>query len=277
MSVLSFPATGRTATIINRTGSVIGVCGTTIGPYGTKTVSLRKIYGHPSYHSELQALVAASPPKIQVQLSLDILDVSDLEKLDAPLSGDIWLTRQIWTDPVASDVDAFKTSFTAPAADTTYSGSALNGATGQGEVDFARNFTITGTTGTGEALESKVITVTGTDMDDQALQEQITTTVLGASASATDEGKHAFKTITSVAVPADSSGSPGAYEFGFGEVFGLSRPLTQGGLIKEFTDNAVPGGAATVVLNPTALPNGSVDFNTSPNGAHDYVVYFIAN
>lgn len=274
MSVLSFPATGRTLTVINRTGGVIGAAGTTIGPYGTKVVSLRKIYGHPSYHSELQSLVSLG--KIQVQLSLDILDVNDLDKLDAPLSGDIWLTRQIFTDPVASDVDAFKTSFTAPAADTTYSGSDLDGATGQGEVDYARNFTVTGTTGVGEALESKVITVNGTDMDDQALQEQITTTVLGASASATDEGKHAFKTITSVAVPADASGSPGAYEFGFGEVFGLSRPLTQGGLIKEFTDNAVPGVAATVVLSPTALPNGSVDFDTSPNGVHDYVVYFIA-
>ena len=273
MSTLSFPATGRTLTLINRTSRVLGVAGTTIGPNGTKTISLRKVHGHPTYMSTMEALIRTG--SLQVQLTQDVLSATDMGQLDAPLSGDLWLARDIFTNPATADVDAIKASFTAPAADTAYSGSDLDGAIGAGDLDFARNITIKGTCGVGEALDGGDAIVTGTDADGQAMTEVITLSAVVASANATDEGAYAFKTVTSVMIPADASGSPGAYEIGFGNKFGLSKPLSQGGLLQETTDNAIPGTGATVVLSATALPNGTVAFNTDPNGVHDYIVYYI--
>lgn len=275
MATLVFPNTGRTLTITNRTGGVLGAVGTTIGPFGTKSVPLRKLLGHPTYMTSLEALIAHGD--VTAQVVGDVLSASDAGVLDAPLSGDLWLTRQIWTNPVAADVDAIKSSFTAPAAATTYAGTQLDGVTGTGEFDYARTVTITGTTGAGEALEAKTAVINGIDLDGQALQVNLALTILGESDTVTNETAAAFKQITSIYLPADASGSPGAYEIGFGVKLGLMRPLTQGGLIQETTDNAVPGTAATIVLSPTALPNGTVEFNTAPNGVHDYIAYFIAS
>jgi hypothetical protein len=273
MSVLSFPSTGRTLTLINRTNGRIGVLGTMLGPYGTKVLSLRKVQGHPTYMSQLQALVHAG--KLQVQLTSDILNEDDVKYLDAPLTGEIWLTRDVFTNPAAEDVNGIKTSFAAPAVATNYSGTALNGVVGAGELDYARNITITGTAGALEALTGKTMVITGVDMDGQALSESIAVTARAGGESGTDAGVHAFARVTNIYVPADISATPGSYEIGFGVKFGLSRPIVQGGLLKEFTDNAVPATAATLVLSPTALPNGTVTFFTAPNGTHDYVVFYI--
>lgn len=275
MATLVFPNTGRTLTITNRTGKVLGAVGTTIGPFGTKSVPLRRLLGHPTYMTSLEALI--NNGDVSAQVVGDVLSASDAGVLDAPLSGDLWLTRQIWTAPVGSDADAIKTSFTAPAAATTYSGTLLDGVSGPGEFDYARSITVTGTTGVGEALEAKTAVINGIDIDGQAIQVNLALTVLGASATVTDETAAAFKQVNSIYIPGDASGSPGAYEFGFGVKLGLMRPLTQGGLMQETTDNAVPGTAATVVLAATALPNGTVEFNTAPNGVHNYIAYYIAS
>jgi len=275
MATLVFPQTGRTVTITNRTGKVLGVLGTTVGPFGTKSINLRKLLGHPTYMSSLETLITNGD--VSAQVVGDVISSEDASKLDAPLSGELWLTRQVWNNPVAADVDAIKTSFTAPAADTTYSGSQLDGIVGAGELDYARNIVITGTTGGGEALDGGTAIVTGIDIDNQPIQENFTLGAIGASTSDTQTGVKAFKQVTSVLIPGDASGTPGSYEIGSGTVFGLVRPLTQGALIQEATDNAVPGTGATVVLAATAEPNGSVDFNTAPNGAHDYIVYYIAS
>jgi hypothetical protein len=244
-----------------------------LGPFGTKIMPLRKVQGHPTYMSQLQALVHAG--KIQVQLTSDILAEDDVKYLDAPLTGEVWLTRDIFTNPALADVNAIKVSFAAPAVATSYNGVTLDGVVGAGELDFARNITVTGTAGALEALTQKTMVFTGVDRDGQAMSESLVVTARAGGASGTDAGIHSFKRISNIYVPADISATPGSYEIGFGVKLGLSRPLTQGGLVKEFTDNATPGGAATVVLSPTAMPNGSVQFNTAPDGTHDYVVYFI--
>jgi hypothetical protein len=244
-----------------------------LGPFGTKVMSLRKVQGHPTYMSQLQALVHAG--KIQVQMTSDILAEEDVKYLDAPLTGEVWLTRDIFTNPAAADVNGIKVSFAAPAAITNYSGTDLDGVVGAGELDFARNITVTGTAGALEALTGKTMVFTGVDRDGQAISESLVVAARAGGESGTDAGVHAFKRISNIYVPADASGTPGSYEIGFGTKLGLSRPLTQGGLLKEFTDNAAPGGPATLVLSPTAMPNGTVEFFTAPNAAHDYVVYYI--
>jgi hypothetical protein len=275
MATLVFPSSGRTLTITNRTGNILGVVGTTIGPYNTKSVPLRKMLGHPTYQTSLETLIANGD--VTAQVVGDVISSDDASKRDAPVSGELWLSRQIWTNPVAADVDAIKTSFTAPAADTTYSGTNLDGATGTGEFDYARTVTVKGTTGVGEALDGGTAVINGLDIDGQPIQVNLTLSAIGASTNVTDETSAAFAQITSVLIPADASGAPGSYEIGFGVKLGLVRPLTQGGLIQETTDNAVPGTAATVVLAGSAAPNGTVEFDTAPDGAHDYIVYFIAS
>jgi len=274
MATLSFPSTGRLLTLINRTGQVLGVVGTTIGPFGTKTVPLRRIQGHPTHMSKLETLIRNGD--VQASVTQDILDANDVSKLDAPLSGEIWLTRQVFTDPVAADVDAIKTSFTAPAADTTYSGAQLDGVVGAGELDYARNIVITGTTGGSEALDGGTAVVYGVDTNGQPIQENFTLGAIGASTSDTATGVQAFAKVTAVLIPADASGTPGAYEVGFGDLLGLIRPLSQGGLLAEFEDNAVPGTPGTIVLSGTSAPNGTYSPDSSPDGSLDFIVYFIA-
>jgi hypothetical protein len=275
MATLVFPSSGRTLTVTNRTGRILGILGTTVGPFNTKTIPLRKLMGHPTYMSSLETLIANGD--VTAQVVGDVISADDASKLDAPLSGELWLSRQIWTDPVAADVDAIKASFTAPAADTTYSGTQLDGTTGEGEFDYARTVTIKGTAGGGEALDGGTAVINGLDIDGQPIQVNLTLSVVGGGATATDETDAAFRQVTSVLIPADASGSPGAYEIGFGVKLGLARPLTQGALIQETTNNAVPGTPATVVLAATGLPNGTVEFDTAPDGSNDYIAYYIAS
>jgi hypothetical protein len=275
MATLTFPSTGRTLTIINRTGRILGVVGTTVGPYNTKSVPLRKMLGHPTYMSSLETLI--NNGDVTAQVVGDVISSDDASKLDAPLSGELWLSRQIWTNPAAADVDAIKASFATLAADTTYSGTDLDGTTGAGEFDYARTVTIKGTTGGGEALDGGTAVISGLDIDGQSMQVNLTLSAIGGSTNVTDETTAAFAQITSVLIPGDASGTPGSYEIGFGKKFGLVRPLTQGALIQETTDNAVPGTAATVVLAASGAPNGTLEFNTDPDGVHDYIAYFIAS
>ena len=274
MTRLSFPSTGRLLMVINRTNHILGVAGTTIEAFGTKAISLRKIQGHPTNMSQLETLIQQG--SISAAVTNDIISANDAKQLDAPLSGEIWLSRQIWTDPPAADVAAFKTSFSAPIADTVYAAVDFDGVVGDDDLDYARNITFTGTTGGIEALDAKVAVLTGIDIDGQPIRENLPLSALGGGSVVTDIGIHSFRRLTNVLIPADTNGSPGAYEIGFGDKMGLDRPLMQGGILKEFTDNAAPAAPAAVVFAPTALPNGTVVFDAAPDGAKDFIVYYIA-
>jgi hypothetical protein len=274
MATQSWTEGGRQITIINRCNQTVGVCGLALGPYATTTVPLRKIQGHSSYMTELYNLKLKG--KIDAQLNSDILDLVDLPVMDAPLSGEVWLTREVWNNVVTNDRDGIKASFTAPAANTTYSGTDLDGAYGTGDLDYARNITIYTVCGGGEATIEKDFVITGVDINGQVLVETITVAAVGGGANTTTQGVYAFKSITSVYVPLDSSGSPGAHEIGFGKKLGLKRPLTQGGMIAEFVGNAA-AGAGTVALSTTGLPNGTYSPALDPNGARDWVVYYVAS
>jgi len=270
----------REITVINRTSGVIGVMGGQIGPNGTKNFPLQKLQGTGLYGigsntkaTKLAAQVAAG--LVTVVLNGDKLSADQVTNLDAPISAELAIVREIFTNLTAADPNAFKTSFAAPAALTTYVPANFDGAVGAGTINPPRNFTITGTTGGGEALTSKAVVVTGVDINGGVQSETITTTVLGASDTHTDEGVIAFTQILSVRVPADP-GAVGDYEFGFGTVVGLSAPLTQGGLIREFIDNSIVT-TGTIVLAGTSAPNGTFKPATAPNDTHDYIAVYIPN
>lgn len=274
MTIQAWTEGGRQLTIINRSAQTLGVCGIVLDPYTTKNIPLRKVQGHTSYMTELFNL--KNKGVVDVTLNSDVLDPTDLQYIDAPVTGDLWVTREVWNNVATIDRDGIKTSFSTAAAATTYSGTDLDGATGTGDMDYARNFQVYAVTGGGEALVQKTFVITGLDINGQVLSESLVVGALGAGANATTQGVYAFKSISSVYVPADASGVPGSYEFGFGKKLGLSRPLTQGGMIAEFMSNAA-AVAGTVVLSTTGLPNGTYSPNSDPNATRDWVVYYIAS
>lgn len=274
MTTVAYTTGGRTVTIINRSTSTIVFMGRSIAPGSSSTVALRDIQGHPSRMTQLRTLKANGDADIQ--LVTDLLNDTDLRYLDAPLPSDVYLSRDVWNNVVASDDDAIRAVWTATAAAATYSGSDLDGAYGVQNLDYPRNIAIRGVTGGGEALVEKDVIVTGVDINDQVLQETITVSTGGQGAvnDTTYQGAYAFKRVTSLYFPADGSGSPGEYRVGFGQKLGLSRPLTQGGMIAEFVSNVV-AGAGTVALSTVGLPNGTYSPALAPNGARDWVVSYI--
>jgi hypothetical protein len=266
---------GRLVTLTNRTAASIGAAGKVVRPGKAVSVPLAVVQGNAHYMDEINAYIANPGSGLSVDVDGSPITASNVATLDAPIGGDFQATREVWDNLAAADADAIKVAFTAPAADTTYSGSDLDGAVGPGEMLPPRNIVITGTTGVGEALDGGTAVVIGEDADGVLRTENFTLAAIGASSSDVQTGVIAFKRIVSVTMPADASGSPGDYEIGFGVKIGLARKLSQGALLKEFTNNAVPGTAATVVLAGTSAPNGTVQFDTAPNGTNDYAVVYV--
>jgi hypothetical protein len=269
----SIPATGRTVTITNLGRASIGVAGTVIGPYKTKTISMRYIEGHPTHSTKLATLVTAG--KAKVVFDSDALTATETQGLDSPVSAELRTVRDVFTNPVILDLNGIKTAFALAAVDTTYSGTGLNGAVGALPLDYARNITIRAITVGGEATEEHAVVVRGLDKFGQPLVETITVGAQGAGADNTTQGLYAFSSVTSIFVPADVSVAPGDYEIGFGDKLGLSKPLSQGGMLAEFMDNAI-AVAGTVALSAVGQPFGTYLPNTAPEGTHDYVVIYIA-
>lgn len=263
---------GRTLTLINRTGRILGVMGRTVPASGSLDVAFAHVQGNNTYMAQLNKL--GSEGLLSLQLDGVALSNESLLTLDANLPGSVLLTREVFTNLAAADPNAFKIAFLAPAVATVYAGSDFDGATGAYGLHPPRNVTITGTTGGGEALEAKTATVTGLCIDGSIKSETIALTILGAGATVTDAGALAFTKLVSVSIPGDASGSPGDYEFGFGDIIGLARMLSTGMLTKLFADNVAEAAAATV-LSGVSGPNGTFSPTTSPNGAVDFVVCYV--
>ena len=286
MATITSELQGRLLTLVNRTGYAVGVAGKVLPAGGTLQVRLAdvqnqkrvvemgvEIHLDPRYMDELQSLVDSE--KISIAVESDVkIDGTAAQELDAPLDAQLQAAREVWNNLAAADADGIKTAFTAPAADTTYTGSDLDGAVGPGYLGPPRNITFTGTCGVGEDLDGGTAVIVGEDIDGQLRSESVTLSVVAASATATDEGAIAFRRVDSILIPADASGSPGDYEIGFGNKIGFSRPMQQGFPVAEFEDNAVatPG---TVVLSGTSAPNGTYAPNTDPNGVHDYILVYV--
>lgn len=174
------------------------------------------------------------------------------------------ITVEEWTNPVAADDNAIKTSIATAATEQTYTGSALNGIVGTAVMSPARNITVTTTDDAG--TWDGVITVYGLDANGFVQTEEITlanNTVIA--------GVKAFKKVTKLVVDAQNN-TDGAFIVGFGDLIGLTKkPKARAGLaciLKEIYDGGVVTNGALDATNATYAPN------TAPNGAHDYAVYY---
>lgn len=186
------------------------------------------------------------------------------------------IIKDSWTNPATADADGYSVSHAGAGAAGTTSmtiGGALASG-GVGTADFARNVVITVTHAS--AVVAMSGTITGTDANGNTITEDWSVTA--GTTSKTFTGKKAFKTVTSITetVAADASGN--SIVAGTGNVLGLSTISALPSAVKEVVDGAIVTNGTFVAGDSasTADPRGTYAPNTAPNGAHDYVVYFLS-
>ncbi|MCM2334730.1 MAG: hypothetical protein NDI82_12385 [Anaeromyxobacteraceae bacterium] len=157
----------------------------------------------------------------------------------------------------------------ATAADTngilaavTDDGTAQTISTGFTQPSVPRNITATagGTAGDIKAIQ---VIVTGTNYADEVITETLPAFTVDTAGTVT--GNKAFKTITSVVIPAhDGTGATTA--IGFGEKLGLPFKFAHNTHIKTALGNTVEGTPPTVAVSSTAIESNTIDLNSSLNG-----------
>ncbi len=186
-------------------------------------------------------------------LTTDISDVSVLREQ---------LAHILIKAPVAIDTDGVLTAVTDTGEEQVIT-------TGITSPDFPRNITATagGTAGDIKAIQ---VIVTGTNYADEVISETLPAFTVDTAGTVT--GSLAFKTITSITIPAhDGTGATTA--IGWGKSFGLPYKLPYSTLLKAFFDTAVDTGTITADL--TDIEKNVFTVNGSPNGVKDINLYMI--
>jgi hypothetical protein len=134
-----------------------------------------------------------------------------------------------------------------------------------------KNLTVTAA-GTDADVKAVQVTITGTNYADEVITEAMpafTVNTLG-----TVVGSKAFKTITSISVPA-MDGNGVTVSVGEGEKLGLPYKLPLNTVIRTFLGGTLEGTAPTVTTSTTAVESNTVDLNTALDGAKAVDVYLI--
>lgn len=174
--------------------------------------------------------------------------------------------------PAAASVNAIKLAIASVASVQSYSGVALDGATGPAVMSPPRNVTVT-TAGSTASDASATATIKGTDVNGAALSETITVSQTAATAA----GAKMFATVTEIDLPA-ADGTGATLAFGFGAILGLpSKGETRAGglaVFGESVNGARPATAGVYASSATAPPNGSYAPNTAPDASHSYAILY---
>src|SRR5574337_1095199 len=109
------------------------------------------------------------------------------------------------------DADAIKTSVATVASAVSYSGAALNGAVGAGAITPTKTISVTSSVSAATYNTTDPIVITGTNERGEVITDSLLLTAAGGNE--TIGGKHAFKTVTKIDVPAQL-GTGGAFTFG---------------------------------------------------------------
>jgi hypothetical protein len=202
-------------------------------------------------------------------IQAEVADIRD--DLERDLSANAAIAVEEYTNPPAADPDAFKTSIASTVATNSYSGAALNGATGVGELSPPRNVTVS-TAGATPADAPATATFTGLDIDDNVISEAVSV----PQTATTAVGAKAFKKVTSIALTA-GDGTGALLEFGFGSIIGLAKTLkARAGLstlVMEI-EAGVKVTTGTIAAASVGLPHGTYLPANTPNGTRDYAVYY---
>lgn len=164
------------------------------------------------------------------------------------------------TIAAASATVASTTGIHAAVTDT---GSAQTITTGITQPSVPRNVTATagGTAGDIKAIQ---VIVAGTNYAGTAITETLTAFTVDTAGTVT--GAKAFKTITSITIPAhDGTGATTA--IGYGEKLGLPDKLPANTVVLASLGGVKEGTAPTVAVSSSALESNTVDLNSSLNSS----------
>lgn len=190
---------------------------------------------------------------------------------DIKLPTQAIMEHQLITDPIVATTNRIKTTY---AGATSAAAVTLSSFTAQ--PDVPRNLTITPTGTTGD-VESCVITVTGTNFFGATITEAFT---FAADASTAQTGAKAFKTVSSVAFPADceSGGFAATWIIGVGEKLGAKRCMAAAGnLVFSTVAGVYETTRATVTADADEVEKNTFDFNGTMDASADFDAYFIQN
>lgn len=131
----------------------------------------------------------------------------------------------------------------------------------------ARNITVTG----GHADCAGVVTVYGTNINGDPISESIT-----QNGTNTVLGTKAFKTVTSLAIPARSSANTPTVAIGTGVLQGLPLCLPAAACVfASYVNGTLEGTAATVTVDADEVEKNTVDLNTALNAQAVIVIGYI--
>lgn len=104
------------------------------------------------------------------------------------------------------------------------------------------------------------VVITGTNYAGATITETIA--LNGATAAL---GAKAFKTVTSILLPAKTAESGDTVSLGTGEVLGLPYLLTHNTVLATYKDNTLEATAATVAVSATAIESNTIDLANALN------------
>lgn len=163
---------------------------------------------------------------------------------------------------------------TAIAAATATSSGGTTVITPTGQPDVPRNISVT-TAGTAADIKAVAVTVTGTNVEGKVITEDITTTVDTAN---TTVGNKAFKTVTSVSVPAQD-GNGATYAVGYGVKLGIGLRNLASMPIEVLTKTAAGveaiEAASASAFSSSAVESNTVTTTTAPDGTIEMRVYVL--
>ena len=179
-----------------------------------------------------------------------------------------YIANLSWTalETVAADTDGIFDGIVAGDGTAEPAGTAVTATPADDEFiaqpPCARNVTVTVAATTPGHVKAAAIVVTGTNISGDVITESFTPTV---DTPATLIGAKAFKSIASVAVPAQDGDSV-TVDVGFGQLVGLPYKLAKKRVILTLNDGVVDT-APTLEISTSAIESNTVDFNGSLDGS----------
>jgi hypothetical protein len=117
--------------------------------------------------------------------------------------------------------------------------------------------------GTVTDIKAVQVTIIGTNYADEVITEVLP--VFTVDTAGTVIGNKAFKTITSISIPA-MDGAGATVSIGFGEKLGLPFLLAHNTVLNAYLGNAKEGTAPAVTVSPTAIESNTIKLNSALNG-----------
>ena len=157
--------------------------------------------------------------------------------------------------PAVADADGILAAVQDTATDQTIT-------TGINQPEVPRNITATAAASTTNDVAAISVIIAGTNAEDAAISE--TLTAFTDNTPATKAGAKAFKTVTSITIPAHD-GTSATTSIGFGDVLGLNHRLARKTVKSAYLAETLEGTAPTVAVSATAIESNTVDLDTALN------------